>query len=149
MRVLLLIVLAGLFAAAPRSADACSCMARSLCQQVAAADAVFVGDVLDVVEPASGPKLVRVRVVRPYKGPREAHETVTVEMPRGSSASCSLDVVVGARVAVFATLREGALTTNLCAGSHRLAPEAAPLELPAPCPRPKAAAGRPGMGCQA
>jgi hypothetical protein len=149
MRVLLSIVLAGLFAAVPRSAAACSCMARSLCQQVAAADAVFVGDVLDVVEPASGPKLVRVRVVRPYKGTPQAREAVTVEMPRGSSASCSLDVAVGARLAVFATVREGALRTNLCAGSHRLAPDAAPLELPAPCPRSEAAADRPGMGCRA
>ncbi len=149
MRVLLSLVVAGLFIAAPLSADACSCMAASPCQQVAAADAVFVGDVLEVAEPGSGRKLVTMRVVRGHKGTPKADETVTVAMPRGSSASCSLDAVVGARLVIFATVRDGTLSTNLCSGSHRIAPDAAPPELPAPCPRPAAAADRVGLGCQA
>ena len=118
MRVLLSLVVAGLFIAAPLSADACSCMAASPCQQVAAADAVFVGDVLEVAEPGSGRKLVTMRVVRGHKGTPKADETVTVAMPRGSSASCSLDAVVGARLVIFATVRDGTLSTNLCSGSH-------------------------------
>ena len=148
MRALSWFVLAGLFVSAPRSVEACSCMAVSACQQVAAADAVFVGDVLDVAEPGSGRKLVTMRVVRSHKGSPKVDEVVTVTMPRGSSASCSLDAIVGARFVMFATLRDGALSTNLCAGSHSVAPGTTPPDPPAPCPRSKAAADRPGLGYQ-
>ncbi len=148
MRALSWFVLAGLFVAAPRSVDACSCLATSACQQVAAAEAVFVGDVLDVTEPGTGRKVVRLRVVRSHKGSPKPDQVVTVTLPPGSSASCSLDAVVGARFVMFATMRDGALATNLCAGSHGVAPGTTPPELPAPCPRPEAAADRPGPGCQ-
>ena len=149
MRVLLSLVVAGLFIAAPLSADACSSWPRRHAEQVAAADAVFVGDVLEVAEPGPGRKLVTLRVVRGHKGTPKVDGTVTVAMPRGSSASCSLDAVVGARLVIFATVRDGTLSTNLCSGSRRIAPDAAPPELPAPCPRPAAAADRVGLGCQA
>jgi hypothetical protein len=149
MRSWLWLVLAGLFVCAPRPADACSCLAASACQQVAAADAVFVGDVLEVVEPRSGRKLVTMRVVSGHKGSPKADATVTVAMPRGSSASCSLDAMVGARFVIFATVRDGVFSTNLCSGSHRIAPGTTPPELPAPCPRGAAAADRSGRGCQA
>ncbi len=141
MRMLLSLVVAGLFVAAPRSADACSCLAASPCQQVAAADAVFVGDVLEVAEPGSGRKRVTMRVVRGHKGTPKPGETIVVAMPRGSSASCSLDVVVGARFVILARTQEGALSTNLCSGSYPVAPDAKPVELPAPCPSP-------GLACR-
>jgi hypothetical protein len=141
MRLLLSFVLVSLFVAVPRFADACSCVAVSPCQQVAAADAVFVGDVLEVAEPGSGGKRVTMRVVRGHKGTPKAGETVVVVMPGGSSASCSLEATVGARFVILARVRDGALSTNLCSGSYRLAPDAKPVELPAPCPSP-------GLACR-
>jgi hypothetical protein len=135
MRVVLSLVVGGLLVAAPRAADACSCMASSPCAQVAAADAVFVGEVLEVAEPDGGRKKVTLRVLRSDKGTATANEVVTVVMPRGSSASCSLDARVGTRFAIFGTLRDGVLSTNLCAGSYGIAP-GEPLPKPTtPCPR--------------
>jgi hypothetical protein len=141
MRPLLSFVLVSLFVAVPRFVDACSCLAASPCQQVAAADAVFVGDVVEVTGPDSGRKRVTMRVVRSHKGTPKAGETIVVAMPRGSSASCSLDVVVGARFVILARTHEGALSTNLCSGSYPVAPDAKPVELPAPCPSP-------GLACR-
>ena len=79
----------------PRLADACWCVQRSTCQLFASADAVFVADVIDATEGATGPKRSRMRVVRAYKGTAKAGDEVTVTMPRGTSASCSLDVNAG------------------------------------------------------
>jgi hypothetical protein len=134
MRLLLSFVLVSLVVALPRFAEACSCLAASPCQQVAAADAVFVGDVREVAEPGSGGKQVTMRVVRGHKGTPKAGETVVVAMPGGSSASCSLDAVVGARYVILARVRDGALSTNLCSGSYPVRPDAKAVELPAPCP---------------
>ena len=147
MRMLLWLVLAGLFVSSPRSVEACSCMARSPCQLLAAADAVFVADVLDVAESGSGRKLVTMWVVRGHKGSPNADEVVVVAMPRGSSASCSLEAIVGARFVIFATVRDGGFSTNLCSGSHGVAPDAAPPDLPVPCPRSQASRRsiRPGV----
>jgi hypothetical protein len=136
MRVCAFLALAGLLVAAPRTADACSCMASSPCEQAAAADAVFVGEVLAVAEPGGARKQVTMRVLRSDKGTATADQVVTVRMPRGSSASCSLEAAVGARLVIVATVRDGALSTNLCAGSHGIAP-GDPLPKPTPpCPRP-------------
>jgi hypothetical protein len=93
--------------------------------------------------------VARLKVIRSYKGDAVAGETVTLTLPRGSSASCSLDAMVGARFVIFATVRDGVFSTNLCSGSHRIAPGTTPPELPAPCPRGAAAADRSGRGCQA
>ena len=119
-----LIVLAVVLAA-PRLADACSCLAASPCRQYATADAVFAGEVLEVTAgPEGGPprrKVARLRVARAYKGPVQVGQIVAVEMPGGSSASCSLDVAPGARFVIYGGVEGGAISTNLCRGSYALA----------------------------
>jgi hypothetical protein len=109
----------------PRLADACSCLAASPCRQYATAGAVFAGDVLEVTAgPESGrptPKIARLRVVRAYKGPMRVGQVVAVEMPGGSSASCSLDIAKGSRYVIYGGLESGRVTTNLCRGSYALA----------------------------
>jgi hypothetical protein len=108
---------------APRVADACSCIESSSCQRYAGASAVFVADVVDVLEAATGPKTVRFRVTHAYKGSAKAGATVTVTMPRGSSASCSLDVAPGKRYVILAGEHEGTYSTSLCQGSYPLKPD--------------------------
>jgi hypothetical protein len=125
-----------LLLAAPRLADACSCMFSSPCRTYASADAVFAGDVVEVREgPLDGPptpKVVRLRVASAYKGAVEVGQVATVTMPSGSSASCSLDIAPGARLVVFAGAEGERFTTNLCRGSHVL-PAGAPWpNLPPP-----------------
>jgi translation elongation factor EF-G len=126
-------VLALLFAlvAVPRTADACSCVALSPRQLYDQAEAVLVGDVLEVSE-APRQKAVRVRVTRAYKGTMKAGETVVVTLPGGSSASCSLDLTHGGRVVVFGRAAEGGIATNLCQGSYPLEPGKPLPELPPP-----------------
>ena len=118
--------------AIPRLADACSCVESSSCQRFASAGAVFVADVIDVTEGASGPKRSRMRVVRAYKGPAKAGDEVTVTMPRGTSASCSLDVDAGDRYLIHAGTGADGYSTSMCQGSHPLPPGAAWPDLPPP-----------------
>ena len=92
----------------------------SSCQLFASAGAVFVADVIDVTESAAGPKRSRMRVVRAYKGTAKAGDEVTVAMPRGSSASCSLDVDAGDRYVIHAGRGADGYSTSLCQGSYRL-----------------------------
>jgi hypothetical protein len=132
----LLPVLVVALLALPRLADACSCVPMSSCQRYAFVSSVFVADVLDVAEPVTpGPKTTRMRVVRAYKGGSAVGETVTVTMPRGSSASCSLDVAPGKRYVIFAAGEKGVYSTGLCHGSYS-------LQLDAPMPDLPPAAGR-------
>jgi hypothetical protein len=121
--------------AVPRLADACSCMFSSPCQTYASADAVFAGDVVEVAEADTtgrGPKIVQLRVARAYKGSAAVGDVVTVEMPGGSSASCSLDITPGSRVLIYGGVKNGSFTTNLCRGSHALPPGASWPDLPPP-----------------
>jgi hypothetical protein len=127
------IVLGVSLLAGPRLADACSCVDSSSCQRYAMATAVFVGDVVDVQQLTTGPKSVRMRVIHVYKGPGTAGETVTVTMPRGSSASCSLDVAPGKRYVVHGGHKDGSYSTSLCQGSYPLKPDE-PLPVLPPTP---------------
>lgn len=127
----LLLVLLPLLAL-PRLADACSCVPMSSCQRFASADAVFVADVIDVTEGATGPKRSRMRVVRAYKGTVKAGDEVTVTMPRGSSASCSLDVDAGDRYLIHAGADADRYSTSMCQGSHGLKKDDPLPELPPP-----------------
>jgi hypothetical protein len=117
------VVVVGLLAV-PRLADACSCMAESACRQYGNAGAVFAGEIVEVTAaPESGPprpKIARMRVARAYKGAVQVGQVVAVEMPAGSSASCSLDVEPGARFVIYTGVEGGRFTTNLCRGSHGL-----------------------------
>lgn len=116
------VVVLGVLLVVPRLADACSCLSASPCRQYRNAEAVFAGDVVSVAEPGpgNGPKVVRLRVARAYKGPTTVGEVVSVEMPSGSSAACSLDVSVGDRYVIHGGIEGGRITTNLCRGSHLL-----------------------------
>ncbi len=117
----------------PRLADACSCVPMSSCQRYASVTSVFVADVLEVAEPVTpGPKTARMRVVRAYKGGSTVGETVTVTMPRGSSASCSLDVAPGRRYVIFSGGEKGVYSTSLCHGSYSLQADAPMPDLPPP-----------------
>lgn len=134
-RVVWLFVLSGAALAVPRLAEACSCIPMSSCQRYASVTSVFAADVLEVAEPASqvqGPKTTRMRVVRSYKGGAPVGETVTVTMPRGSSASCSLDVAVGKRYVIFGGGGKDGYSTGLCYGSFSLKPGDPLPDLPAP-----------------
>jgi hypothetical protein len=120
----------------PRAADACSCMFSSPCRTYASADAVFAGDVLEVTEgPVDGPprpKLALLRVGRAFKGAAGVGQVVTVEMPGGSSASCSLDIIPGSRVVIYSSVKAGRFFTSLCQGSYSLEAEAPWPTLPPP-----------------
>jgi hypothetical protein len=130
--VLSLVVLSAI----PERADACSCVPMSSCQRYASSSTVFVADVLDVAEPVTpGPKTTRMRVVRVYKGGPTVGETVTVTMPRGSSASCSLDVAAGKRYVIFGGGEKGVYSTGLCHGSYSLKPDDPLPDLPPPAGR--------------
>jgi hypothetical protein len=105
----------------PRPAEACSCVAQTPAEIYERADAVFVGDVIEV---AATPrrKTVTLRIVRAYKGAVTDGETVKVTLPGGTSASCSLDFAPRARAVIFARATDGRLSTNLCQGSYQLEP---------------------------
>ena len=119
--------------AVPRAADACSCMFSSPCRTYASADAVFAGDVVDVADSnGRGPKIAHLRVARAYKGSAGVGDVVTVEMPGGSSASCSLDITPGSRVVIFSGVKDGRFSTSLCQGSQILAADAPWPDLPPP-----------------
>jgi hypothetical protein len=125
-------VLVLVLAAVPRLADACSCVPMSSCQRFASAEAVFVADVIDVAEGATGPKRARMRVLRTYKGTAKTGDELTVTMPRGSSASCSLDVYAGARYVIHAGARADGYSTSLCQGSYGLKKDDPLPDLPPP-----------------
>jgi hypothetical protein len=132
--VLPIVVLA--LAIGPRLADACTCVPMSSCQRYASATAVFVADVVEVAALVTpGPKTTRMRVVRAYKGGSAAGDTVTVTLPRGSAAGCSLDVVPGKRVVIFGAGEKGVYSTSICHGSYSLEPDAALPDLPPPAGR--------------
>ena len=118
--------------ACPPLADACSCIDLSSCQLFASADAVFVADVVDVTEGATGAKRSRMRVVRAYKGTAKAGDEVTVAMPRGTSASCSLDVDPGDRYLIHAGAGADGYSTSMCQGSYGLKKDDPLPELPPP-----------------
>ena len=100
-----------------RDADACTCATRSLCYVYAGSDAVFLGTVLDVRERAQAPKVVRMRVARAYKGVRGG-TVVTVTLPGGNSANCSLDVEKGQRWVIYGERTGGSYGSSLCSGSY-------------------------------
>lgn len=126
-------VLACAFAAVPRLVEACSCVSMSPCQLYASAGAVFAGEVIDVVEPpVKGAKVARLKVLRSYKGDARVGETVTLSLPRGSSASCSLDTKPGDRYVVHGGGAAGQYGSSLCQGSYGLRPGDPLPELPVP-----------------
>lgn len=114
-----------------RDAGACSCIHTSTCQRFARAGTVFAGDVLEVTE-STPAKVARMRVTRAYKGSLAVGATIDVRMPRGSSASCSLDVRQGDRYVIYGAGGAGGVSTSLCQGSFGLRPGDPLPDLPPP-----------------
>ena len=73
-----------------------------------------------------------MRVVRSYKGTAKAGEEVAVLMPRGTSASCSLDVDPGDRYVIHAGAGADGFSTSMCHGSYGLKKEDPLPDLPPP-----------------
>ena len=98
--------------AAPTQAWACSCGMRSPCSKFGAADAVFLGQVVDVRRDGRD-NVVRVQVTRTWRGTVDS--TVTVREEAGTS--CSFDVKIGQRFLVYGHGRGSMFSTHMCAGS--------------------------------
>jgi hypothetical protein len=104
-----LLALAGLVLLAPLPAGACSCVARSVEEQAAAATVVFQGDV-DRVEQNTA----TFDVNRVFKGSHAERLSVSTGDP---ASSCSVPVSPGRTYVVFAADRAGTLATDLCSGT--------------------------------
>lgn len=96
------LVIPGVVAAAgvAREAGACSCAPLSPCGLYRNADAVFVGDVVEIgkVSGAIWTTALQMRVVRAGKGAVEAGQLVAVEAPDDGSSKFGID---GGRAARF------------------------------------------------
>jgi hypothetical protein len=104
---------------------ACSCFEFSSCSLYAAADAVFLGEVVDArVE--NRQLVARMRVTRVWKG--TVDRLVTVSNPADSS--CSFPFTVGTRYVVYGGGTGGAFVTYVCAGGGQLRPGEPEPDLP-------------------
>jgi hypothetical protein len=109
---------------------ACVCSSTSPCAAYGRADAVFIGDVVDVRDTGKdGLAAVQLRVVQSGKGAPSAGQLVTVEAPEGTS--CSLGFGDGQRWMIFASSGSDGRRTDPCQGSFQLSPAARMPELPA------------------
>jgi hypothetical protein len=110
---------------------ACSCAPISPCGAYRTADAVFVGDVVEVRNQGKDgwSSTVKMRVVRLGKGAIEGGELVSVEVP-GQDSTCGLDFGVGQRWIIFATRGPAGHSTDPCQGSYQLSPGERLPELP-------------------
>lgn len=99
----------------------CSCVRLTTTQKIASADAIFVGEVIDVREtrrPArrGEPVTVRIARLRPtlmWKG--EIPDTIP--LPSGDGPDCLVSFRPGERYLILADLLEGEWDTSWCAGS--------------------------------
>ena len=115
--------------AVPTESWACSCgMMRSPCAAFAAADAVFLGEVVEARRDGRD-NVVRLEVTRTWRGTVDS--TVTVREAAGTS--CSFDVKVGQRFLVYGRGQGSMFSTNMCAGSGVLRDGEPEPDLP---PRP-------------
>jgi flagellar hook capping protein FlgD len=122
--VLALVVFALLVAPAPPS-SACTCVPPSdVYTELAASDAVFLGEVVDIViEPTpDAPYFFNARVtIRVERGWKGAPGDTTLVVTSASSASCGFAFHVGTRYVVYAVDRSdmpGVWATSLCSRTH-------------------------------
>ena len=115
--------------AGSRPAGACSCVAYDDARALAAADAAFVGTVASVDRPQQlssslDPVTWKFDVEGVFKGDVAAHQEI---VSASSSASCGIELDVGARYLVFGRLGDassvpkgqpGQLAANLCGGTR-------------------------------
>lgn len=140
-------VTATLLVLVPRPAAACSCLARTDGEQLAQADAAFVGTVLSRREPTtstSAPTVLSGSIVYTFaveEVVKGAVDTGSLEVRTGpNSAACGTTFDVGQRYLVLAhRTPEGDLHTGLCSG-NRPASERSTTTTVAP---PTTVAGRP------
>jgi hypothetical protein len=104
-----ILALVALAIVSPFPAGACSCVARTLDEQVAAASAVFRGVARSVEEGAASFDVARV-----FKGPAADSHRVATGDP---ASTCAVPIVEGRTYVVFAAGPPDALSTNLCAGT--------------------------------
>jgi hypothetical protein len=95
-----------------RSATACSCVEQQLSDQVAAASTVFLGTVV-----TSEPIGAMFEVSRVFKGDGPRDAPVSSGAPGAGISDCAVPFVEGRRYVVFASLQNGTLSTNICAGT--------------------------------
>ena len=106
--------LAAAFALLALEASACSCMRRSEAETIAAADAVFAGDVLSVSrETGQSHRGVRaeISVTEITKGKIARRVTV---FTASHSAMCGVNFAQGRRVRIAVKRRADGLTTSIC-----------------------------------
>lgn len=114
MRTLLILAVASASALAAGAAWACSCMRfDSAAEQLAQADVMFVGRVLDTTETAPQQATTRFEVVSTLKG--SVHDTVEIRHTvNDGGAACGVQFEVGQTAPVIAYETDGRLHTNLC-----------------------------------
>lgn len=111
---------------APGRAEACTCVVGApICDTFWKTDAVFAGEVLEIA-PIPNPsgrqfmahKRVRFRVEQSWRGAVEG----TVEITTGSGGGdCGYGFEKGERYLVYASARDGALSTSICSRTRPLA----------------------------
>lgn len=113
-------------------AASCSCASIPPCSAYRTADAVFIGDVVEVRNAGRDAysSAVQMRVVRPGKGGFEAGQLVTMHVPSQDS-TCGLDFGIGQRWIIFASGGSTGPRTGPCQGSHQLSPGERLPEVPA------------------
>jgi|SRR5262245_25010055 len=128
------VLIGGLLLVTAAPAAACSCVGgMSDAQYAAGADAVFVGTLIDRVDPprtgtfsSSDPATLTFQVSRVYKGAVTVRQEIVTAM---SGASCGLELVGEGPFVVFGErssheqyqLEPGQYASNLCGGSRALA----------------------------
>jgi hypothetical protein len=115
------VVSAVAWTAGVRDAAACSCAPATACLRWGRSTAVFVGDVIDVQGAERSGITARLRVVRAFKGVREA-AIVSID---GGLATCELRFAAGQRWVVYADTGPRGLRSSLCSGSRQLDANAA------------------------
>lgn len=115
---LLVVVTAVVLGRSPDPAGACTCFEQTVDEQVAAADVVFVGEVVDQ-EPSGRSEVFdavrnRLAVERVYAGEVEAEVDVLAGVSAGGS--CEYGFAPG-RYLVFARQEDDGLHTDWCSGN--------------------------------
>jgi hypothetical protein len=116
-----LALLAALLTTPAARVMACSCAFLGYPEAIAEADVAFIGEVLEADEPILGGGLdAEARYVVAVERAK-APMTTPIEIASwfGDGASCGLDMNVGERWLVLATLEDGIPRTHLCHGSGR------------------------------
>jgi hypothetical protein len=119
-----LTLVAGLWAASPERALACSCMMPGTpAQEMDRSVAVFAGRVVSINAPvgivisSADPVVITFDVSQVWKGPEEA--TIRLTTAR-DSASCGYEFTTGQEYIVYAYHSEEGLSTGLCTRTNRL-----------------------------